>query len=73
MKLDLLNGKIWSPRRDMMRVYFDKKYIQVNISRGNSYYKLVGFEEELENEDEVISQISYYTNVECNRIYPSKF
>lgn len=73
MKLDLLNGKKWSPSQNMMRVYFDKKFIQINISRGCAYYKLEGFDSDLENEDEVVSQISYFTNIECNRIYPSKF
>ncbi len=73
MKLDLLKSKMWSPKSEMARFYFEEKFVQVNISRGCAYYKLVGFTEELENEDEVRSQLSYYTNVPVSRIYLSKF
>ena len=73
MKLDLLNGKNWSPKPEMIRFYFDKKFLQVTISKGCAYYKLEGFEDDIENEDEIRSQLSYFTNVPCKRIFPSKF
>lgn len=73
MKIDLLNGKAWSPKPEMGRWYFDNAFVQVNISRGCAYYKFVGFEEEIENEDEVRSQLSYFTRVNFKNIYQSKF
>lgn len=73
MRIDLLDGKKWSPKETMARWYFGENYVQVNISNGSAYYKLVGFEGELENADEVLSQLSYFTGVSCRRIYLSKF
>ncbi len=73
MKLDLLEAKRWAPKAEMGRFYFGENYVQVNISGNNAYYKIVGFEEEIENEDEIRSQLSYFTRVEVRRIYKSKF
>ena len=73
MRIDLLDGKKWSPKETIARWYFGEKFVQVNISSGSAYYKLIGFEGELENTDEVVSQLSYFTNVNCKRIYLSKF
>ena len=72
-KIDLLNGKKWQPSENMIRFYFDEKYIQINISKGNAYYKLIGFDFEPENEGEIRSQISYFANTETNKVYISKF
>lgn len=72
MKIDLLNGKMWRPSNgDMVRWYFGKDFIQVNIYNSVAYYKTSGFD--IENESEVRSQLSYYTNVECSNIYASKY
>ena len=70
-----MKGKMWTPNRKIARWYFGEKYVQVNVNieRETAYYKLVGFEGELENEDELICQLSYFTNVNHKRIYPSKF
>lgn len=71
--VDLLKGKQWSPSSNMMRFYFGKDYIQVNISKGRGYYKTVGIEMNEITESAVVSQLAYFTNLECEAIFKSKF
>lgn len=73
MKIDLNKGKRWSPKAELGRFYFENAYVQINISNDRVYYKFVGFEQEIENVDEIVSQLSYFTNAEARNIHPSKF
>ena len=72
-KVDLLKSKMWSPNPSLARFYFERDYIQCVLAKnGKVYYKAVGFE--IENTDEVVSQISFFMKgVEINEIFPSKF
>lgn len=72
-KIDLLNAKMWAPKPELARFYFGEKYLQCSVAKnGKVYYKVVGIEK-IENIDEVVSQISYFMNVETNEIFASKF
>jgi hypothetical protein len=70
-KVDLLKAKEWSPSSNMARYYFGKDYIQVNISKDKAYYKAYGME--INNIDEVKSQLSYFTGIEMSNILASRF